>query len=882
MAVNFVARRLPATPLLVLLIALSMTAEGVYWRYREINAAADKAVRSAEGHFNDVVSDRERQIHDGQREIEVVLLGATIPGLDLIEADDLSSRLEWLGSEELVGVRGFVLVGGDAEATVIADLGAGIAAPMLGPLVDLVASMSLSAGRPQADTMSVGAQDFVVVAVSASSGGSLLAVFDADEFILGASDHQGHFVMAQLSGSITTNSSSPEMLSMTDNLDEMSMGDTSVGTVDTGHEHANEVMHEHFGKARFASMSDVDVYGETWTLAVASMDGFIDIPASREVQVVATLGIALSVVLFGLVRRLSRSRLAAEHELQFNAERFDTGFERSPIGVAELDQSGALVKVNDALATLLGRSTGQLIGMTLNDFLADDDRTESVGHLTRLESGASERSRPDVKYELDVGRQLWVHQSASAVNGPNGARHTLVQMVDVTEQHRARDELQRQALHDALTGLPNRALLDDRLKQALARGRRHELDTVALFIDLDRFKQINDSLGHTFGDQMLVEVARRLIECARSSDTVARFGGDEFVVLCEDLDTPAEALQLAERIRSAMSTPVELDGRALLMTVSIGIAVASGDDDAEALLRDADLAMYQAKDNGRDRAVLFDHEMRESLVKRLALESELRHAIGNNELRVFYQPLYDLSTDRVLSFEALVRWEHPTRGLMTPDDFLPIADQLGLTPDIDAWILRTATAQLVSWSDELVDAEQWGVAVNASAPNFADPLYPDTVRAILDDTGLDPTRVTVEVTEHAVLANAKIANKVIEDLRTSGIKVAIDDFGTGYSSFSQVASLVFDVLKIDQSLIQKLGEDSGAEVIRTIIQMAHSLGLTTVAEGIESADDLQHLRRLGSDVAQGYFIAKPLPPDAIPAELARRHQALQSAAHRQT
>ena len=881
--------RLRAIPWLVLVAALATTAIGVYWRDRAVAVAAGAAVESAEGHFNDVVADHKRQITDAQREIEVVLLGATMVEPDAQMPSHVSDRLERLGALSLDGVRGFVVFSGSGEGTVVAQAGHGIDDAVLVPLAEVTALSSTSPNRPWVTTMTVDTWDFVLVGLSTPPAGSLMAVFDANAFILGDSD-RGHHVMAQLSpttatGSLVSGMSSMDEMSMDEmSMEEMSMDDVAApatvqGGSDVGNEHEGDVVDTHSSPTQFASTTEVDIYGETWMLNVHTMEGFIDLPSSQEIRVLIVLGAALSLAAFVLVRRLVRARIAAEiektaaqHELWSNLERFDTGFERSPIGVTELDQSGVIVKANNAIAALLGLSKSELVGMSLGDFVAEEEKSNSAARLTTPTYGEGEQALTEVRYELNDGRELWVHQTVSSIPGRGNSTHALVQLVDITEQYRARDELQHQAFHDELTGLPNRALLDDRLERALSRGRRNRAHTAVIFIDVDRFKRINDSLGHPAGDELLVEVAQRLVDCARDSDTVARFGGDEFVLICENLATPSAALRIADRVRSTMTTPVDVDGQSIPVTLSLGIAVADGDDDAEALLRDADLAMYRAKESGRDRTVLFESEMHDILVDRLALENQLHDAIDNGQLRVFYQPLLDLGTNRVVGFEALVRWQHPTRGLILPNDFIPIAEHLGIMARVDAWVLRTAVTQLRSWSDDIAEADEWSIAVNASASNFADPSYPHVVRQILQRAGFPASRLTIEVTEKAVLANPEIANQVIGELRSAGVKIAIDDFGTGYASFSQVIVVAFDILKIDRSLIVTLADKSGEKVIHAVIQMAQSLGLTTVGEGVESYDDLKNLRELGLDQAQGYVIARPLPPGTIPTRFSSAKQ----------
>jgi diguanylate cyclase (GGDEF)-like protein/PAS domain S-box-containing protein len=437
-------------------------------------------------------------------------------------------------------------------------------------------------------------------------------------------------------------------------------------------------------------------------------------------------------------------------------------------------------------------------------------------------------------------------------------------LADAFERQATEDGIRHRALHDHLTGLPNRVLFLDRVEHALARLRRRRSPTAILFLDLDRFKLVNDSLGHHVGDELLAAAAPRLKQALRASDTVARFGGDEFGILLEDIAGEQDAIETAERIAAVFARPFVLAGSEHFVTTSIGIALAQGGELPEELIRDADAAMYRAKEHGRARYELFDELMRGRAIARLRVENDLRRALERNELRLDYQPVVSLPDCSIVSVEALLRWDHPERGLVAPSDFIPIAEENGLIEPIGRWVLDRACRQAARWYRSRPDAAPIGMSVNLSAAQVAKRGLAETVAEVLRASGLEPSCLSLEITESVLLRGVDTLTEALQALKSLGVRLVLDDFGTGYSSLGYLTHLPLDTLKVDRSFIDGLGtEPRDTAITEAIIAMSKALSLEAVGEGVETQLQADELSRLGCEMAQGFFFSPPVPAREI-------------------
>ncbi len=434
-----------------------------------------------------------------------------------------------------------------------------------------------------------------------------------------------------------------------------------------------------------------------------------------------------------------------------------------------------------------------------------------------------------------------------------------------------KDELRHQASHDILTGLPNRALFADRVQAAITRCVGEDFLAV-LYLDLDDFKTVNDSLGHEAGDELLKGVARRLIRASRPGDTVARLGGDEFGVLLCDIHSASDAEEAANRITMALLEPLEILGRAVSARASLGIAYARRGDGPSQVLAEADAAMYVAKRDEKSSFRIFETSMKEDLIQRLELKADLSDAVADGQLRLYYQPIVDVATGATAGFEALVRWKHPTRGLVRPDQFIPFAEQHGLILEIGGWVVEQAVSRLARWQ-RLPGHEYLSMAINISPVQLVEASFPEQLRILLKREGVSPDTVVLEVTEN-VIADSSLA--ALERLKRLGVYLAIDDFGTGYSSLSYIDKLPFDILKIDKAFVGKVGTASESALFRAMLKIGESMGLRTIVEGVETPDQLERLRELGGDLAQGYHFARPMDEDTVTSLLGGQNIYLES------
>ena len=568
---------------------------------------------------------------------------------------------------------------------------------------------------------------------------------------------------------------------------------------------------------------------------------------------------------------------AAEDALRQSEARFRSAFDDASVAMALMDLNGHYTRVNAALCRMLGYQESELLMRHSVDITHPDDRHMHLPYTRRLAAGEIDSFQIEKRYLHRDGRTIWAILNLSRVRGGvEGQQHYLGQMQDITERKRLEAQLRHDALHDTLTGLPNRALLLDRLEQSLVRTRRRRRATAVLFLDLDNFKVVNDSLGHVEGDRLLVEVASRIAGCVRGEDTVSRFGGDEFAILLPDIDGVATAVEVAERIATAFSAPFNLAGREILITTSTGIVLSRGiRDTPDDLLRHADVAMYRAKHLGKNRYDLFDADMHADSLRRLQMETDLREAIECDRLRLVYQPKISLATGETVGCEALVRWQDPERGLIAPAEFIPLAEETGLIVPLGAWVVREACRQAAAWNVAAnsfdTPAAPFMISVNLSARQFQQPDLIDVIAGILAETNLPAGQLMIELTETVVMDDAESSVQRLQRLKQLGVLIAIDDFGTGYSSLAYLRRFPVDVLKIDRGFVDGLGrEPEASPIVAATIGLAHALGILVVAEGVETEAQLQHLRDLDCDLAQGYYFAHPLQPDQMTEYLSAR------------
>ncbi len=568
---------------------------------------------------------------------------------------------------------------------------------------------------------------------------------------------------------------------------------------------------------------------------------------------------------------IKQAEQAEEHarilEEQSNAlrdseERFRSAFNYAPIGIALVSPEGNWLKVNHALSDILGYTEEEFLATDFQSMLFSEDLGNTLVKIHELLSGKMPTCQLEQRYRHKTEKTVWASWSVSPIGEVKSERLNLIfQIQDITDKKLVEEKLQYEATHDALTKLPNRALFMSRLEQALEKVQenRHYKASI-LFIDIDRFKIINDSLGHLVGDQLLIEIAERLRECLRPNDIVARLGGDEFTILVEGRYDQREVVKIAERIQEKFATPFNMSGHEIYSSASIGILNSSDKHlKPEDMMRDADTAMYQAKRAGKARHETFDENMHEAAIKILQLENDLRRAVEREEFTVYYQPIYSLTNNEIEGFEALARWEHEEYGFVSPHKFTALAEEIGLIDILGEQILRKACVQGLVLQEKLSANAPFTISVNLSCKQFANLSLVKKIKQILDETGFEPQNLKLEITESVFIEHREKAVELLKQLREIGVELNIENFGTGYSNLSYVMQLPISTLKIDRSFINPIDfEGRNLEIVQTILKFASGLGLKVIAEGVENEAQLEQLKSLNCQGAQGLFFAEPM------------------------
>ena len=565
-----------------------------------------------------------------------------------------------------------------------------------------------------------------------------------------------------------------------------------------------------------------------------------------------------------IFRDVTDDRLAAD-TVRHSESRLRAVFNQAAFAIALLDLDGFFTEVNPAVERLLGHDGAGLIGRQWSAFAPPEDMDATRQTIDALRNNERENVTVEQRFVRNDGRVLWTLLTISRVDNPSGSAGLIAMLQDITERRALEAQLTWQAYHDPLTNLANRALFRERVDRALNQRTGEPGSVAVLFLDLDNFKTVNDSMGHAAGDTLLSEVGRRLLNATRGCDTVARLGGDEFAVLIDNVKAAADCVRVADRVLAAMQQPVHLEGAEVTVSTSIGIVRDSGAESADEILRNADVAMYNAKQRGKGRHSLFEPGMHDKAVERMRLQTDLRTAIENDEITLAFQPIVTLDDGKPCGFETLARWTHAEFGPVSPGTFVPLAEETGMIVPLGCTILRLACLQAVRWNAMPGLVSPIGLTVNLSGRQLEETAVIDHVRDALQESGLDPARLTLEITESALVHNSETMRERLCQLKELGISLAIDDFGTGYSSLSYIQQFPVDVLKIDRSFVEGLGRSTGtdAALARTIIALGASLQLRTIAEGIEVEAQRAILRELGCELGQGFLYARPMLADDI-------------------
>ena len=578
------------------------------------------------------------------------------------------------------------------------------------------------------------------------------------------------------------------------------------------------------------------------------------IPAIVSATLIDIKGVRSVLCIAKDVRELRKT----EDRLESAEMRFRSAFENAPIGILLFYTDGKIFQANNFATELLTYGTSSLEGTHISRLIPDEDRQQFNQTILRLISGDNDAERMERRMVCTDGVEIWTNFNIVLQrSGIGEPLYCIAQIADITEMKDSQKRMERMAFYDTLTDLANRRLFYDRLAQAIEHSKRNGTLAALLYLDLDQFKRVNDTLGHEIGDVLLQEIASRLCDCVRKEDTVGRPGGDEFTILLYDIRTPTDASLVAEKILRRLREPLNVSGHQLVITPSLGIAIIPEDGmEPNLLMKNSDLAMYRAKDNGRNNFQFYSEEMNTDAVTRLRTEYELRRALENHEFELYYQPKVRLTDQKIVGVECLIRWQHPERGLLGPIEFINVAEETGAIVEIGTWIIEEACAA----GRTLCEAAGWDVqiAINISPRQFRDPNLVATIRRSMRETGLNPHNLEIEITETMLMGDIEAANETVHRLHDLGVSLAIDDFGTGYSSLSYLKKFPIDTVKVDRSFIMDIPESSDDKAITSaVIAMAHRLNMEVVAEGVETKDQLDFLLREGCDFAQGYLFSKP-------------------------
>ncbi len=552
----------------------------------------------------------------------------------------------------------------------------------------------------------------------------------------------------------------------------------------------------------------------------------------------------------GVVRDVTREK---------RMEDYASTFDMAAIGIGHVGKGGRFIHVNRKLCDMLGYSREELLELTVKKISHPEDANVTDSYRDQLVTGQIDSFKVEKRYLRKDGSTIWVALTAAVKRGSGGkALYDVSVVEDISARKEAEVRVQYLATHDEMTGLPNRTLFGQLLKNSVENALRYQRNFAVLFVDLDRFKQINDSLGHEAGDILLKEMARRFRMCLRSGDVVARLGGDEFVVLVQEVSNDSQVTVIARHLLSAAMKPVEIMGQECRVTASIGISLCprDGKDDL-AIMKSADIAMYLAKEEGKNNYQFYSDKIHSGAIEKMAMETQLRRALELKEFEIHYQAKVNIKTGEIRGVEALLRWNNAVLGSISPAQFIPLAEELGIIIVIGRWVLMQSCAQNMAWQHEGLPPVC--VSVNLSPRQFADPDLVDYIRVVLANTGIAPELLELEITEGMVMHNAERAVQLLREIKQLGVRIAIDDFGTGYSSLSQLRSFPVDTLKVDRSFIRELEKNEEDRAItQAIITMSKTLGLNVVAEGVENAEQQTFLTSQGCDEIQGYFFSKPL------------------------